>query len=219
MNKEFCKTKCVVRLERQTEYRLVENMIRNAFWNLSVPGCDEHYLAHIMRQHVDYIPELDFVLELDGQIIGNVKYVKAALVDENGEQKEILSFGPICIHPQYQRRGFSRILLEHSFQKAIELGYDLIVIYGNPNNYVSRGFKSCRRYNICVGNGIYPAALLVKELKPECLDGRKWFYQESAVYNFDSASANEFDSLFEPKEKKILPSQEEFYIHSHSIMK
>jgi len=129
-----------------------------------------------MRTHKDFIPELDFVIEVDGQVIGNIMYTKAKLIDESGVEKEILSFGPVSILPEYQRRGYGKKLIEYSFEKAAALGYDVIVIFGNPGNYVSLGFKSCKKYNVCLENGIYPTAMLVKELKPGTLDGRKWVY-------------------------------------------
>lgn len=171
-----------------------------------------------MRNHEDFIPELDFVAELNGQIIGNVMYTKSRLTDESGADKQILTFGPVCIQPGYQRRGYSKILLEHSFKAALELGYDVIVIFGNPNNYVARGFKSCKKFNICLKDGVFPAAMLVKELKPGTLDGRKWYYHDSPVYDIDLDESQNFDKRFEPKEKKYQPSQEEFYIHSHSVI-
>ena len=209
----------IIRNEIEKDYRAVETATRNAFWNLNVPGCDEHYLAHIMREHEDFIPELDFVVELDGQIVGNVMYTKSKLIDEVGNEKQILTFGPISVDPNYQRRGYSKKLLEHSFAKALELGYDVIVIFGNPDNYVSRGFKSCKKYNICLENDVFPTAMLVKELKSGALDGRKWIFVESSVYNINCNEAQKFDELFEFKEKKYQPSQEEFYIHSHSVIR
>lgn len=208
----------IIRNEAEKDYAAVEHITRNAFWNLSSPGCDEHYLVHIMRNHEDFIPELDFVAELNGQIIGNVMYTKSRLTDESGADKQILTFGPVCIQPGYQRRGYSKILLEHSFKAALELGYDVIVIFGNPNNYVARGFKSCKKFNICLKDGVFPAAMLVKELKPGTLDGRKWYYHDSPVYDIDLDESQNFDKRFEPKEKKYQPSQEEFYIHSHSVI-
>lgn len=210
--------KLIIRKETEKDFRIVENITRNAFWNVNVPGCDEHYLAHIMRDHEDFIPELDLVIELNGKVIGNVMYTGSKLIDELGNIKQILTFGPISIQPEYQRKGYGKALLEHSFKKAAELGFDVIVIFGNPVNYVSRGFKSCKKYNICLDNGTYPAAMLVKELKARALDGRKWFYHESSAYNIDGEKAREFDGQFEKKEKKHTPSQEEFYIHSHSVI-
>ena len=209
-----------IRLETANDYRETENLTREAFWNLNVPGCHEHYFVHILRQQEDFIPELDFVLEADGRIIGNVMYTKAKLVDENGTEKQILTMGPICVHPDYQRKGYSRILLEHTFKKAVEMGYDTVVNFGNPDNYVARGYKSCKKYNVCFESDVFPAALLVKELKEGTLDGRKWFYYPSNSESLcdDVNAVEEFDALFPKKEKAWQPSQEEFYIHSHSTI-
>ena len=208
-----------IRNEKETDYRRVEEITRKAFWNLYAPGCDEHYLVHIMRTHKDFIPELDFVIEVDGQVIGNIMYTKAKLIDESGVEKEILSFGPVSILPEYQRRGYGKKLIEYSFEKAAALGYDVIVIFGNPGNYVSLGFKSCKKYNVCLENGIYPTAMLVKELKPGTLDGRKWVYYQSPVLGIEEKEVERFDEGFERLEKKYQPSQEEFYIYSHSVVR
>lgn len=207
-----------VRNEKEADYERVEEITRKSFWNLYVPGCIEHYLVHVMRSHKDFMPELDFVIEVDNQIIGNIMYTKAKLVDDSGEEKEIITFGPVCIIPEYQRMGYGKMLIEHSFDQAAALGYDVIVIFGNPSNYVSRGFKSCKKYNICLENGAFPTAMLVKELKPEALDGRKWIYYDSPVMKIDEQEAERFDERLEKMEKKFQPSQEEFYIYSHSIM-
>jgi predicted N-acetyltransferase YhbS len=208
-----------IRNEEKPDYEKVEEIARKAFWNLYVPGCDEHYLVHVMRSHKDFIPELDLVIEVDNEVIGNIMYTKTKLVDESGEEKDILTFGPVCISPEYQRKGYGKMLLEYSFEKAIALGYDVIVIFGNPGNYVSRGFKSCKKYNVCLDNGTYPSPMMVKELKQGVLDGRKYVYYESPVFEIDEKDVVSFDEGLEKWEKKYQPSQEEFYIHSHSIIR
>jgi Predicted acetyltransferase len=208
-----------IRNEEKADYEKVEEITRKAFWNLYFPGCNEHYLVHVMRSHKDFLSELDLVIEADDQIVGNIMYTTAKLIDEAGAEKEILTFGPVCILPEYQRKGYGKKLIEHSFEKAIALGYDVIVIFGNPNNYVSRGFKSCKKYNVCLENGEYPSAMMVKELKPDILDGRKWFYRQSPVFEFDEKEAERFDEGLERMEKKYQPSQEEFYIHVNSIIR
>ena len=208
-----------IRREEQTDYERVEEITRKAFWNLYTPGCNEHYLVHVMRFHKDFLPELDFVIEVDNQIIGNIMYTKARLIDEAGEEKNILTFGPVSILPEYQRRGYGKKLLEYYFEQEASLGYDVILIFGNPGNYVSRGFKSCKKFNVCLEDGTYPTAMLVKELKPNVLDGRKWVYYQSPVYEIDEQEALCFDDALEKMEKKYLPCQEEFYILSNSIMK
>ncbi len=207
-----------IRNERRDDYEAVESITREAFYNLYVPGCTEHYLVHIMRGHEDFVPELDFVLECGGQVIGNIMYTKAKLIDEAGKEKNILTFGPVCIAPQYQRQGYGKRLMEHSFERAVELGYDTIVIFGSPANYVSRGFKSCKKYHVSAENGKYPAAMMVKELIPGSLQGHRWVYHESPVMAINVEDAEKYDSTLEKKEKEYRRSQEEFYIISQSFL-
>ena len=209
----------IIRNERPEDERRVEEITRDAFWNLSMPGCSEHYLAHVMRTRDDFVPELDYVATLDGAVVGSILYVRSRLIDDAGNEKTVLTFGPIAIQPEHQRRGVGKRLIETSFAKAIELGYDTVVIFGNPSNSVARGFKSGKKYNICLDGGVFPTALLVKELVPGALDGRRWYFHESPVYEVDEAAAEAFDAHFPPKAKAYQPSQEEFYIHSHSVIR
>lgn len=207
-----------IRNERELDYQIVEDITRKAFYNVYVPGCMEHYLVHIMREHEDFIPELDFVIELDGQIVGNIMYTKAKLTDEGGTEKEIVTFGPVSVLPEHQRKGYGKILIEYSLKCAAELRYEAVVIIGSPANYVSSGFQCCRKYNVCVEKDKYPAAMLVKELKPGALDGRLWFYSDSPVMIVDEKKAQAFDDNLEKMEKKWMPSQEAFYIMSHAFV-
>jgi len=212
------KEKIMIRNEQKEDWDIVEKITREAFYNLYVRGCVEHYLVHIMREHEDFIPELDFVIERNGDVIGNIMYTKAKLIDENGNEKEILTFGPVSIHPAYQRMGYGKMLMEHSFQAAMQIGYDTIVIFGSPSNYVSRGFKSCKKYNVCIENGKYPAAMMVKELIPHVLNGHTWIYHDSPVMAISEEEAERYDATLEPMEKKYLPSQDEFYIMSQAFI-
>lgn len=206
----------IIRNEKRDDRREVEELTRKAFWNVNFPGCSEHYLVHVMRDHADFVPELDFVLETGSRIAANVMYTKARLTAGNGETKDILTFGPVSVLPEYQRRGYGKLLLEHSFKKACELGFDCIVIMGNPENYISRGFKSCKKYNVSLADGSFPTALLVMELKPGALEGKSWIYHESPAYEPDMAGFEEYDGTFEPREKAYRASQELFYIYSRS---
>ena len=208
----------IIRNEEVKDRAVVEDITRRAFYNIYIEGCVEHYLVHIMREHEDFIQELDLVIELDGKVIGNIMYTKAVLRDETGNKKDILTFGPVSIHPDYQRRGYGKKLMEHSFSKARELGFDTIVIFGSPANYVSSGFKSCRKYDVSVEGGKYPAAMMVKELIPHVLSGHKWTYQDSPVMAISEEDALRYDDTLDPMEKKYLPSQEEFYIMSNAFL-
>ena len=101
----------------------------------------------LFRKHPDFIPELDFVLEEDGKIIGNIMYTRCQLVDSDGNKKDVLTFGPLSIHPDSQRKGYGKKLQLYSFERAKELGYDTIVIFGNPENYVGTGFQNSRHFH------------------------------------------------------------------------
>ena len=209
----------IIRNETPADYRKVENLVRESFWNVYKPGADEHYFVHRMRAHPDFIPELAFVLEADGEIIGSILYTKAWLEDESGNRKEILSFGPLCVAPRYQRQKLGKLLIEHSFEVARQMGYDVNIMFGNPGNYVSRGFVSCKRKNVSfVVPGNHPTALLVAELVPGALEDKHWMYLPSTAADCceDTAAVDAFDAAFPPKEKAWMPSQEEFYIYSHS---
>ena len=214
----YMQEKVCIRNERESDYQTVEQITREAFYNMYVPGCFEHYLVHIMRAHEDFIPELDFVITLNDEIIGNIMYTKAKLTDADGNQKEIVTFGPVSIKPKYQRNGFGKMLIEYSLAQAAKLGYEAAGIFGSPSNYVSCGFKSSRKYHICSENGKYPAAMMAKELIPGTFDGRQWIYGESSVMNISEEAAAQYDAALGPMEKKYQPSQDEFYIMSHSFV-
>ena len=210
----------IIRLETENDYREVENLAREAFWNLSFPGCDEHYFIHVMRKHEAFIPELAHVLEINGRIAAAIMYSKAELVDESGNIKPVVQMGPLCVLPEFQRMGCGKALIEHTFELVRNMGYDTVINFGNPDNYVARGYKSCKKYNVCFEGDVFPAALLVKTLSDDALDGRKWFYHPNNADApcRDTDAVAEFDKLFSPKVKAWQPSQEEFYIHSHSVI-
>jgi len=206
----------VIRNERKEDCRIVEEMIREAFWNVHEPGCNEHYLAHLLRGHENFIPELNFVLEEEAKIVGNIMFAESKLVSIDGEEMKVLTFGPLSVHPDYQRKGYGKALVEYSFDKALKMGYKVCVIFGHPSNYISRGFKNCKKYNVFVGEKVYPTAMLVCELEEGTLEGKVWEYQESPAYEIDESGFDAFDKEFPYKEKEYRRSQEEFYIYSHS---
>lgn len=208
-----------IRNETPADFQAVEDLTRRAFYNLYVPGCHEHYLVHIMRDHPDFVPELDFVLERDGEIVGSILYTRSTLTSETGERREILTFGPVCVAPELQRQGYGKRLMDHSLNRAAELGWGAVVIFGAPANYVSRGFQCCQRHQVQMEDGSFPTAMLVKELRPHALDGGPWVYRDSPVMHFDEEAARRFDDTLPPMEKRVLPCQEEFYILSHSVLR
>ena len=97
-----------LRKEIESDYRIVEEITREAFWNHHVPRCDEHYLLHIMRNADSFIPELDIVAEIDGKIVGNIVYTRGKIIEDSGNIRDVISFGPISVLPDFQNKGIGR---------------------------------------------------------------------------------------------------------------
>ncbi len=209
----------VIRNEIENDYRVVEEITREAFWNLYFPGCNEHYLVHIMRNHPDFLKELDFVAEYNGKIVGNIMYTRAWLIDELGTEMEIVTFGPICVLPDIQRKGIGSTLIHHTKNIAVQKGVKAIVIFGDPHNYCKHGFKSAKDLNISGMNGEYPYGMLALELEEGALAGHKWKYRYSSVYGIDEKDAEEYDQSFVKKEKGYRYTQEIFSIAIRSYVK
>ena len=207
-----------IRIEEAIDKREVEELTRNAFWNVHVPGCNEHYLVHKMRQHHDFIPELDFVAVLDERIVGSIMYTKSRLVDEDDNMVEALTFGPISVLPEFQRRGIGSALIRYSKKVVSDMGYPAIIIEGHPHNYCKHGFKGSKEYNVSDSEGNFPYALLVHEIENDFFAGHKWKYYASPVYNIDQNAAGEYDKKFPHKEKKYMHTQEEFKIASKAYV-
>ena len=124
-----------IRLETPEDYREVEELTREAFWNVYRPGCVEHFVLHHYRSNPDFIPELDFVMEEDGRIIGHVMYSKAEIICEDGSVLPAWTFGPISIHPDYKRKGYGLKLLNYSIEKAREMGIGVLCMEGVEGTY------------------------------------------------------------------------------------
>ncbi|MCX5848560.1 MAG: N-acetyltransferase [Deltaproteobacteria bacterium] len=208
-----------IRLENERDYFKVEELTREAFWNLYIPGCDEHYLCHILRDHNDFIRELDYVAEIDGNIVGSIMYTKSMLIGDDQENVEIVSFGPLCVHPDYQRMGIGPALIEKTKKIVQERNIPGIIIYGDPHNYCKHGFKNGIDYNVSNMDGEFPLGLLVLETLPGFFGNKNWKIKQSDAYNFDNSQVVEFDKKFKKKEKKVKYSQELFKMQIRSYLK
>ena len=199
-----------IRLETPADYRAAEAVTREAFWNVYRPGCNEHYVVHVLRRDPDFVPELDLVMERDGQLVGHILYMRAKIVADDGREIPMMTFGPISIRPDLQRQGLGKYLLDHSMERARELGAGALCIEGNIDFYGKSGFVVAGtrgiRYHGEPEQEIVPYVLL-KELQPGFLDGITGVYHTPKGYYVDDAAAEEFDRNFPPKEKLKLPGQ------------
>ena len=152
-----------IRRERPEDYRKTEHLTREAFWNVYRPGCTEHYILHCYRDKAEFVPELDLVMEKDGEMIGHVMYVRARIQADDGRTIPVMTFGPISIAPQYQRQGYGKALLDDSMEKAKAMGVKAICIEGNIAFYGKSGFIKANT------KGIYNSSGPEKEEDPHFL--------------------------------------------------
>lgn len=95
-----------IRKETLEEHKIVENIVRESFWNVYRPGCNEHLILHNFRGRDNYIDELSSVILVDEKIVGQIMFSKAELTNiRNGEKQDIIIFGPVSILPEYQKQG------------------------------------------------------------------------------------------------------------------
>ena len=205
-----------IRLENPADYREVENLTREAFWNVYRPGCTEHFVLNRYRSNPDFIPELDFVMEEDGRIIGHVMFSKAILVLPDGTRKSSWTFGPICIHPECKRKGYGLKLLTYALGKAREMGVGFLCMEGNIDFYRHAGFGLASKLGIHYHAEPREAEVpyfLAQELIPGWLKNngiteatycppRGYFVADECPEKF-----NAYEATFPAKEKTLRPRQ------------
>ena len=204
------KNDCIIRLERKEEYREVENLVREAFWNVYRPGCLEHYVLHRLRDDSAFVPELDFVMEKDGELIGQNMFMRAFIRADDGRVIPILCMGPICVRRDLQRQGYGKALLDHSVERAAELGFGALCFEGNIGFYGKSGFTYGRDFGLRyrdLPEGADDSFFLCKELIPGYLDGVTGEYGPPQGYYVDEEETEIFDRGFPPKVKEKLPGQ------------
>lgn len=204
------KNDCVIRLEKKEDYRQVEKLIRESFWNVYRPGCSEHYVIHVLRNDPAFVKELDFVMELDGEIIGQNMFMKTVINSDAGKDVPVLTMGPICITPALKRKGYGKKLLDYSIEKAKELNFGAVLFEGNIAFYGKSGFSYASQFGIryhSLPEDADSSFFLCKELISGYLGGITGVYQTPQGYYVSNDDVEKFDKLFPHKEKLKLPGQ------------
>ncbi|MBO5998784.1 MAG: N-acetyltransferase [Lachnospiraceae bacterium] len=201
---------CSFRLEQKEDYRKVENLIRESFWNVYRPGCSEHYVIHVLREDPAFVKELDFVMEQDGRLIGQNMFMRTVIDADDGRVIPVLTMGPICITPELKRQGYGKKLLDYSLEKAEGLGFGAVLFEGNIGFYGNSGFDYAEKFGIRyhdLPEGADQSFFLCRELIPGYLEGITGVYRTPQGYYVDDAEVEEFDAQFPAKEKLKLPGQ------------
>jgi Predicted acetyltransferase len=199
--------KITLRVEEEKDFRTVENITREAFWNVYRPGCCEHFILHKLRSSPAFIKELDFVAELDGEVVGNIVYSKSIVVDEAGTRHEVIGFGPLSVLPSCQGRGIGAKLIEHTVEIAKERGLRAIIIFGDPAYYHRFGFVNAEVFDIHTSEGENFEPFMAMELYNGSLRGITGRYFDDAAFNVNEEELEMFDQGFPPKQKEVTDTQ------------
>ncbi|KAK2963301.1 putative N-acetyltransferase GCN5 [Blattamonas nauphoetae] len=192
-------SKVIVRNEIPEDYEIVEKLTYEAFKDFFIPGrthVDEHYLVNIMRHVPGFVKELDLVAEYDGKIIGNIMYTKSYVNSPDGTRHEILTFGPLSVHPDYQRKGIGQLLMKHSMDRAREMKFRGISILGHPEYYPRAGFKNSGVFGITDKEGNSPPHMMTIELEDGSLSGISGIFEEDPVFVMKHDDVIEFNKVF-----------------------
>ena len=201
-----------IRVEQPQDYREVENLTREAFWNVYRPGCTEHFVLNRYRYDASFIPKLSLVMEEDGKIIGHVMYSKAEVVLVDGESFPSWTFGPISIHPDYKRKGYGLKLLNYSIEKAREMGVGLLCMEGNIEFYRHAGFCLASKLKIhyyAEPNDSEVPYFLAQELIPGYWGDREGIYYPPEGYFVAEDDVEAFEAYDATFPKKIQSFNEE----------
>lgn len=196
-----------IRLETQDDYRETEVMVREAFWNVYKPGCNEHLILHKLRKVSAFVEELGLVACYNNKIVGNIIYSEAKVINNQNKKSKILCMGPLAVLPSYQEKGIGSLLMKESISKAKLLGYKAVVIFGNPNYYHRFGFENAEKYDIQTADGDNFDAFMVLELYDGSLNDVEGKFLEDPVFLIKDEEVELFDKKFPYKEKHVTDTQ------------
>ena len=199
-----------IRLEQKEDYRAVENLVRESFWNVYRPGCSEHYVIHVLRDDPAFVKELDFVIEQSGELIGQNMFMRTIIEADDGRTVPVLTMGPICITPELKRKGYGKAILDYSLEKAAGMGFGAVLFEGNIGFYGKSGFDYAGKFGIRyhdLPEDADASFFLCRELIPGYLDDVTGVYQTPPGYYVKDEDVEGFDKGFPPKEKLKLPGQ------------
>ncbi len=200
----------LIRPEEPRDYRAVEELTREAFFNLHEPGCCEHLIVHKLRGSDAFLPALSFVAEQEGRVAGHIAYSRSRVAAKDATSYAAISFGPVSVLPALQGRGIGSALIRHSLDAARSQGHGAVIIYGNPDYYGRFGFVCGKAYGIRRADGAFAPALMCLEFSPGALAGVCGRFHEDPVFAVSAEELAAFDAGFPPREKLTAPSQEAF---------
>ena len=200
----------IIRQEEERDYRRIEEIAREAFWNLYFPETDIPVVVNKLRRSSDFIKELTYVIEVNGKVEGAIFYTNSKIIDKKEVEHKVISFGPVFISPEFHRQGLGRKLITYTIEKAKEMGYRAIITLGYPYHYEPYGFLGGKKYGISMPDMKFYKGLLVLSLYERALENISGYVIFSDDLEATQEEIEEFDKRFPYKEKGFQESQLEY---------
>ncbi len=190
------------RPERAGQFREMEALVRDAFWDKFSPGCSEHLVVHRMRTSASAISELCLAAEVDGELVGGIWYARAVIRQSDGTEAQVYTMGPVAVRPDLQGKGTGSALIQHTLKLASEQCL-AVVIYGDAAYYRRFGFRAASDFGITDAMGEECPAILV------CPFGEvpSGAFDEGEVYHVSEEEVRAFDRGFPHRQRHLRSSQ------------
>lgn len=202
--------KPLIQPANQKDFKITENITREAFWNVYKPGCDEHLVLNKLRNNKSYIGELDLVAIFEDGIVGHIISTKAKVIDAQNYAHVVLCLGPVSVLADFQKNGIGSKLINESIKVATELGFSVIILFGNPEYYHRFGFKNAELYGITTKDGQNLEPFMALEIQEGSLKNVHGKFFEDDCFTTNEAELAEFEKQFPYKEKRITDTQLKF---------
>lgn len=188
------KNRITIRPEQHKDYKDIVSLILRSFREGTdySDGTDIIALVEEIRDSEYYIPELSFVAESDGEIVGHFLFSRFPLspTKKGGHggaaSTEIVMLAPVSVHADYFRQGVGTAMLNMGIEKVKEMGFKGITVEGNFRFYNHAGFRTSSEYNIFPTSGIpleEPRCMMCQETYKGSLNGIGGYVVYDMYYN------------------------------------
>ncbi len=202
--------KPIIQPTNQKDFKITENLTREAFWNVYKPGCDEHLVLNKLRNSKSYISKLDLVAVFGNRIVGHIISTKAKIIDSQDIEHEVLCVGPVSVIPEFQKNGIGSKLITESIKVATESGFSGMILFGNPEYYHRFGFLNAENYSISTKDGQNFEPFMALELQRDGLKNVSGRFFEDECFSTNETELVEFEKQFPFKEKIVTETQLKF---------
>lgn len=183
-----------IRPETHKDYKDIVSLVLRSFREGTdySDGTDIVALIEEIRDSEYSIPELSFVAELDGKIVGHFLFSHFPLskTPQGGHgganDTQIVMLAPVSVHADYLRQGIGKAMLKLGIEKVREMGFQGITVEGNFHFYNTVGFRTSSEFGIYPTEGIpmsEPRCMMCMETFPGSLNGKGGYVVYDMYYN------------------------------------